>query len=1073
MNLRIISAGAGSGKTYRLTSEMVALLQEGVRAGGIIATTFTNKAAAELQERVRIRLLEEGLSEQADELTNALIGTVHSLGVKLLQRFAFEAGVSPAVEIIADEDQQLMFNQSLATVLTEERVTNMERLCDRLGLHKRQRFDWRREIRQLSDIARANDFPEEVLEESRRQSFSSFRAFLPPADPQMTDVFDGQAVEMITQTLEALNGTEDYTKTTQKARATLVNMRNELTLRGHLYWHQWVKIAKLTVGAKSRDVVEELQAFARKHEAHPAFHRDIRDFIDQLFEITVAAIREFERYKKQRGLIDYTDMEVLIKRLLDHPTVREVLAEEIDLLMVDEFQDTSPIQLEIFLKLSRLAEFSVWVGDPKQSIYGFRGAEPRLMEAIIRQVGGVKPADIQTYSWRSREDIVYATNALFTKAFPQLPPEQVALEAKRRKQPSEDSLNKEDEPIELEDALRHWHFQFDGGKRQPGRPWMENCIAETLRQWLEGGVFIEPKGEKAPRRARPGDAAILCRSNAECQRVAEALHRVGLKAAIARGGLLQTAEARLILACLKYLLNRRDSLSVAEVLLLAGDRTIEQIIEDRLEYLDQPPEEQRKQAWAADDAVIEKLDRLRGRIVELTTAETLELLLEELDLLRVIVRWGSVEQRLDNVDVLRKLTLQYEEACNRLHTASSLGGLLLWLNDMAEDGQDQQGSGESPDAVNVLTYHKSKGLEWPIVICYSLEGRLRADVWGAEIVSEREEVDLNDVLGDRWLRYWVNPYSDQFRGTALEERINDSEAKAELTAQALQEEARLLYVGVTRARDYLVFPSAANPTRWLNRVWHAGEEDLPTLDPHSHESPWEWRGRFLDIHTTAFPYPRDFTFREKAREELRYWPARTGRKEYEPYEIDLHREKYPLPQPPKIEVVKTYGAAPELPEGVDTYQVAKAMKAYLTGFYPDLTEDQQVEMASGMLERFDLADALSPEFLLQNAGQFSRFLTHHLPHRNAYRKYPIRYFEGERLFETVIDLVLETDAGYVIVQNSGFAGPSTKWRRKAQELGPWLYLARRAVAECFQAREVKTYLHFVFAGSVVEVVWAD
>ncbi|WP_353480205.1 UvrD-helicase domain-containing protein, partial [Haliscomenobacter sp.] len=72
MNIKIISAGAGSGKTYRLTQEMVRLMREGVRAGGIIATTFTKKAAAELQERVRVKLLSEGLTEQAEDLTNAL-----------------------------------------------------------------------------------------------------------------------------------------------------------------------------------------------------------------------------------------------------------------------------------------------------------------------------------------------------------------------------------------------------------------------------------------------------------------------------------------------------------------------------------------------------------------------------------------------------------------------------------------------------------------------------------------------------------------------------------------------------------------------------------------------------------------------------------------------------------------------------------------------------------------------------------------------------------------------------------------------------------------------------------------
>ncbi|MEZ4891413.1 MAG: UvrD-helicase domain-containing protein [Saprospiraceae bacterium] len=107
-----------------------------------------------------------------------------------------------------------------------------------------------------------------------------------------------------------------------------------------------------------------------------------------LFDISIDALGEFEEYKKKRGLIDYTDMEAYVSKILRDESVRDALKDEIGLLLVDEFQDTSPIQLDIFLELSKLATHSIWVGDPKQSIYGFRGADPALMQAIIEASGG-------------------------------------------------------------------------------------------------------------------------------------------------------------------------------------------------------------------------------------------------------------------------------------------------------------------------------------------------------------------------------------------------------------------------------------------------------------------------------------------------------------------------------------------------------------------------------------------------------------------------------------------------------------------------------------------------------------
>ncbi len=1066
MNLRIISAGAGSGKTYRLTSEMVALLKQGVRPTGIVATTFTNKAAAELQERVRVRLLEEGLADAADAIANALIGTVHSLGVRLLRRFAFEAGVSPQVDIIADEDQQILFNRALSMVLTEERTEQMDALVARFNLDD-DYFDWRRELRQLIEVARSNAFTRETLEKSRRMSFEQLRAFLDAPSGSPAE-WDRNLQDLSSQTLRNLQSNGDSTKVTGRAIETLRTILRERQLKGRFDWAHWARIGKLKVGAKSRDEAEALIALARTHDQHPSFQADIQAFIGHLFELAILAMEEFQRYKKERGLIDYTDMEVLIVKLLDEPRVREVLSGELDLLMVDEFQDTNPMQLEIFLKLSAMVDQAVWVGDPKQSIYGFRGAEPGLMKAVIEAVGGVKANDIQQHSWRSREELVYLSNALFTRAFPDLPPEQVALRPKRRSLAGEGTANTVDEPPEAGTALLHWHIDYEGDGRIPGSPWAERALAEMLAEWLEGGAHIQPKGEPGWRPVRPGDVAILCKTNNNCTQVAEALHQAGLRASIARNGLLQTAEAKLILACLRYLLSQDDSLSVAELMLLASHTPIEDMIELRFDHLEAGAEESE---WGAHDPFLQELAGLRGRTAEHSATELLNRLLEEMNIRRRVLALGNGRQRLANIEALRKLAVDYEDRCNRLHTAASLGGFLLWLEDLERQGQDMQGASEGPDAVQVLTYHKSKGLEWPVVIAWDLEARLRANPWGMAIVAERETVDLDRVLAHRWLRYWVNPYGRQSANTPLEQRLKESDLYGHITAAARQEEARLLYVGITRARDYLVLPSSRKePTRWLNRVWHRGEESLPTLDHQSGDSPWAWEDRILPKQTARRFFAADFPKRKQLQSPEFFFEPEPAAQNYPPQAIQPETLISGRDYSARIDQVLQYGEALPVSEGSIAYEVGKVVKAYLHAFRSDYSLTEQLDMAEGLIRDFGLVEELEARPLVELAGQWEREQAQRFRPTSVRRKEPVRWVQGNRLFERLADLLLEGPEGeLILIQRSTYQGKRKQWRNKALELAGLFWLFRCGLRAAYPDRPLRTFLHLPLAGGLIEV----
>lgn len=1081
MDLKIISAGAGSGKTYSLTQEMTKLLKPNpetgeaeVRASGIIATTFTNKAAAELKERVRIKLLEDGLTQEADELGNAMIGTVHAIGVQLLKRFAFEAGVSPEVDIIADDDQQTIFNQSLATVLDLEKVKEMELLAERLGFQKSpfQRKDWRGDLKQLTDIARANNFGEDILQKSQAYSVESYMKLLPKVAKKSAKEFNDELLQQLTNTIHRLENNEDGTKTKQTLLSSLRSVRTELKNRGFLNWYDWAKLTKLKVSKKSQDDAAELIEFAHEHNTHPDFHQHIERYITSIFDIAIAALKEYEQYKKTRGLIDYIDMEVLILYLLENPLVLEVLQDDIDLLLVDEFQDTNPIQLKIFLKLTKIAKQAIWVGDPKQSIYGFRGAAPELMDAVVALAESQNNVSVLSNSWRSRQDLVNTVNGIFTRAFDNMPTERVALA-------TAPPFVKANEDPKLLTALHHWHFKFEGN-RVPGKPWVENCIARSITKLIEEGWHIRKKGSNEVRPLRPGDIAVLCRSNKACQVVAEALHNDGHKASISRSGLLQTAEAGLILACLKYLLNEYDSLSVAEIMMLAANNDVEKVIENRLAYLNKTetnPNYKYNHKWGEKNDYIQKLNLLRTQVQELSATETLNIVIEKLDLRRIIAAWSNEQQRFDNIDALRSLALQYEETCNRLHTAATLGGFLLWINELAVAESDQQGTGAGDDSINVLTYHKSKGLEWPIVICHSMDGTLREDLWGIRVINESDTVNLEDPLANRLLCYWINPYSDQIKGTALMDAIEDHPAKEISKKAALAEEARLLYVGLTRARDYLILPSVPKrPTKWLNRVFHHGQENIPTLDTHSAVTPWIWDGEEIDIQTSIFNYEKSFAWAEHEEKPISYLMPPSGEQLHPAANFEHPKELFPKL---KIEVKAPLSFAPtyHLPEmdgfDWDYTTIAHIFSTFIRADMPtQLDRAVRNKMAQQLLDQYGLDKWVDVQLLLSYSTKFYQRLEADYEIRSIRKNIPFVYKQQHRAFRGMVDFLIETEKDELLfIQNSSVqTADFFKRRHKIAEEGYFLEAATQGLSHRHDhIQETQHFTLFPLEGQLFEL----
>ncbi len=1013
MNLNIISAGAGSGKTYTLTHKMSDLLQSGkIRATGILATTFTNKAAAELKNRVRRRLLQAGLSEQADELENALIGTVHSISGQLLKRFAFEAGISPEVEALEAEDAQLFFQQALSNVSDIKTITEINNLAEKLGFAKdnKEVSSWRQELQSIIEIARANNFDAETLEKSRLYSIESFFSLLPTPADKPKRYWQGQLKTLISETLSVLPAPKDDTSKTISTMEVLRKILNRLNNENDLCWYEWQQVTRACteVGAKSRELVADLNSFAKSHIESIPFREDVSDFINALFGLAQKAISEYARYKTQRGLIDFTDMEVLLLRLLQQPAVREVLAEELDLLLVDEFQDTNPIQLAIFLELTKIVKQAIWVGDPKQSIYGFRGADLELMEAVVQRAS--KNVEILETSYRSREDLVNGINGLFVQAFEELlPKERIVLQAAEK-------FKKQNEAAALHTAFINWHFKVENGGKIPNQKelWAEKALATAVRNLWESKMQVSADGSQQLRPLRYNDIAILCRSNDNCKDIANALLQQNIPASIAQTGLVNTPEIKLALAFLKYILNEYDSLALAELLRLYQRMPLQEIISSRLGAVKKVENDEAYYAqthiWQKDNPILAEIAAFRAATKEFSVSETLTLLIEKWELRRYLSTWTNPELRIANLCQLVAFSSSYESSRQRLRSAATIGGFLLWLERLAKDKKDSQAKADN--AVQVITYHASKGLEWKVVICTDLDNNQNNKIFGSRLHKSSENIDLNNPLKGQFLAYWPNPYANLSQNTELWAHITNHPDYKSKQHRNLLEEIRLLYVGFTRAGDYLILPTYdKKKTNWLNRVYHKGNEDNPAISSLDSHLMWLYNNQQIELAAHTFELPLHISSPSKDIEDICTLAPYSGEKQFLPRiatDLDTLLPKLKA----QIDKIYSFDKIFKLPNETDykaTYeQAAQLFTQFLIADGAQLLIETRYQFAKNLLVQNDLSDFFIEQAFVDRADNFYNMLKQLSPFNQKNHNLPFRYEHKGQFYSHNLHLLLRS-----------------------------------------------------------------
>ncbi|RKH95586.1 DNA helicase UvrD, partial [Corallococcus praedator] len=899
-----LMAGAGAGKTYSLVTMTLHLFAGAREAAAALRPsrlgmlTFTDKAAAEMRKRVRERLdalaqgdvpldaekdlraslarLERPFPTQdewrkvREDLGAATVGTFHSLCGQILRRAPPAVGIDPAFEVLDElESSGLLEDVTERVVLDalEGGDAKVRELCAELGFSGSGFSDGL--VAALMDVYRT--LREEGLKAATARVgdgaadkvqleglIQDCRRLCNEARAQDAK---GEWSPLLSVCERALEGmTPDTFLQTERfpalRNALLSEPRNLANLRKgagaclkELLWR---------VKGKSDGSVRRLEdAYAAWRTA--PFEETFRDLLGQLETRHDAELT-------RRNVFDFTSLLVKARDLLrDHPEFRQQIQERLGALLVDEFQDTNRLQLELVLLLSERREggprelapgadlvtalplepaFLCAVGDRKQSIYEFRGADVSVFTVLADKIeaeGGAR--GFLQHNYRSLPGVL----SFFNRAFAGL---LVAREATPR--PFEvvyDAATDDLSPTrpELADGPVVERLTLPEADTAPElREYEADAVARRLRVMLAPGApaTVMAEDRKGLRPARGGDVAILFRTFTHLEEYRTALIHHGVPHRVLRGrGFYGAQEVRDLASLLALLSDADDALAFAAVLRspLVGlsDASLFRLAGDLPLSLGSPRlvDADVRAAMSAREQTrltrfLDLIPVLRRERDRLGVHVLLHAALEATGYREALAGSPYAEQASANVEKLLSLAARRDERGTGGCVAFARELRQLADSDPNEAQADLLDEGD-PRAVQLLTIHRAKGLEWPVVVVPGMGGRRRT-------TSARAYFERSFGLA---LRPWMPDSLDTFTSERFEA------VRAELKAREDAEYLRLLYVALTRAKDLLVLSGGEEKRAGTDTWWHRVDRRL--------DADAQLRALANDVDVERLPPPAD------------------------------------------------------------------------------------------------------------------------------------------------------------------------------------------------------------------------
>jgi ATP-dependent helicase/nuclease subunit A len=801
----LVEAAAGTGKTTLLVSRIMALLRGGkARLGEIAAITFTEKAAGELKVRLREEI-ESALREEGDvsefrdalaDLDSMTVGTIHSFCADLIRERPVEAGVEPGFGMADELTSAMIFQETWDAWLAGEMVPE-NRVLRRAIEHGVTYADNSFAPSQLVGLAKSLMGNRDRLD----------RMALAPAEDEcvlvarateirnqiafLSDFGDGECVDAADKGMEVIRSLAAWSDKlplpefdalpTWLAAAPTVKSRSGRKDG----WSSPASLKRMRDGLEQiKETIESLQ--------RGLSHR----ILSQLVEWLNAFLARYDEAKSQRCVLDFQDLLIIARTMLrDSKVARNYFKSAWRYLLVDEFQDTDPLQTEIvFFLCEQFGEHEEnWesvklipgklflVGDPKQSIYSFRRADLDLYGRVKEVVGQQGDLLNLSVNFRTAPEILNEINRVFRPLMTgptdkRYEPDHVDLIGFRE-------TDGRDVGVRI---LPPPELDAEGFHADEWRRAESGAIAAAMKELVAAETPIFDKDAKAWRPVCYRDMGVVMRAMTGLESLESALRAHDVPYQIAGGKhYYARTEFQDLLNVLRAVENPFDGLSVVAAMRspffgYSDEELLRHFAaKGSWNYLEPLPDE-----CAILGAAFETLKMLHSIRNRQSIPSVLGDLFERTQALHIYAMKPHGEQRVANLLKVSETARQLEEL-----EPSSFGALVRWLTHMESTGQDE---GESPvaeadeDCVQIMTFHKSKGLEFPVLFLAHLASV--GNRGGSEAVDPTTG-GLELKLGKKILtRNWE---------VASEDKKDREEHEAR----------RLFYVALTRARDLLIIPA--------------------------------------------------------------------------------------------------------------------------------------------------------------------------------------------------------------------------------------------------------------------------